>query len=196
MQTVRVNDNERGSAEIITHGDICRELLGGRRCVLVGSPGGGKTTTMTQIAEKLLKDEKKAPMLVSLAQWAECAESILAFGARNLEGINENDLARLHRDGSLVFCFDGWNEVPASKVADMGRRLSQVDRDFSNAGIIVMTREHDTKPKLKGMLNLRLVPIDSMQRQDFIRAALAEAGNELLLTIERIPCWMKSHEPH
>lgn len=187
LQIIRVGDNERGGTEIITHEDICRELARGGRCVLVGSPGGGKTTTLAQIADKVLEDEKKVPVLVSLADWAECEEGILAFGARNLEGINENDLARLHKDESLVFCFDGWNEVPASKVAGMGRRLSQVDRNFSNAGIIVMTREHDTKPRLKKMLNLRIVPIDSMQRRNFIKAVLPEAGDELLLAIEEDP---------
>lgn len=54
LQINRENeDQNHTSSDTVTHDEICKELVDNKRCVLVASPGGGKTTTLLQIATKL-----------------------------------------------------------------------------------------------------------------------------------------------
>lgn len=181
-------DERTPTDQLLDPAGIAESLAEGNRAVLKGTPGAGKTTTLIQIAGLLVSDHKKVPLLIALPDWAESGKDILSFICEHPDfaaaGITPKDMAALYKHGRLVFLFNGWNELDPSFLARAGRRLQQVDREFTGAGIIVATREHHVTPPLVGALSLALQPLDNERRRTYIGAVVQKGANKLIYRIE------------
>ncbi len=173
---------------VIEHAAICRHLCKGSRIVLTGAPGAGKTTTLIQLSEKLLTTSERAPLLVSLPEWVDSQDDILAFATHipvvAAAGLSVQDLHLLHKNGKLVFLLNGWNEVDSNLMARAARKLQWMDRDLPAAGIIVATREHAIYPPLVGRIDLRIRGITDLQRETLIRTRAPQSADHLLRTLQ------------
>jgi hypothetical protein len=160
---------------------IAQQLTECRRIVLKGSPGAGKTTTLVQIAELLLDNYNKVPLIISLSDWAESEDDIMTFISKHpilvATGISSLDIALLHEHGRLTFLFNGWNEIVPSLLGQVGRQLQRIDRDYS-AGIIVASREHHVSPPLYESMNLVLQSLNNTQRKIYIKSVVPKESSE------------------
>jgi hypothetical protein len=189
ITAMKLDSMHKPIGETFNHQAICTKLSKGERIILLGIPGAGKTTTLIQLADNLFGGEQqRLPLLISLPEWIESRSDILTFVTQNpafaAVDISCGDIALLHQSGRLVFILNGWNEIPFNLMEVARLRLSQIDREYPAAGIMVATREHTVTPPLMEALILKLSPINDVQRQAFLEKALGENAHELLGQIE------------
>lgn len=180
--------SEPEGARLIDQAAVCDRLCHGERIVLSGPAGTGKTTTLIQLAEKLLGAPERVPLLVSLPEWVDSQDDILAFVTRlpqiAVMALSVQDLSLLHRNGRLVLLLNGWNEVDADLMSRATRQLQSMDRDLPAAGIIVATREHTIYPPLVGKIDLCMRRITESQRETLVRERIPQLADGLLLILE------------
>jgi hypothetical protein len=165
------------TAEVVGTAGLRTLLLQGRRVVLEGPAGRGKTTTLVQLAEA---DENSngIPLLIDLPNWVRSGKDVLEYIASSppyrARGIDGEALARLPQAEPYLFLLNGWNEISeiySSAAVDLLRAL---ERAFPTAGIIVATRTHHIVPPLPGAVRFRLLPLTPSQRFRYLEQAFGD----------------------
>jgi HEAT repeat protein len=155
----------------------------GRRLVLEGSAGRGKTTTLIQIAGAN-QPARGIPILVDLPNWVRSGNDILDYVASSpsfrARGIDAQALARLSQAEPLLFLLNGWNEITEFYSSAAVDALRGLERAFPSAGIIVATRTHHIVPPLPGASRFRILPLTPRQRFDYLTHALGENSAQML----------------
>jgi len=173
-----------------TIADIARALGDGRRLVLEGPAGRGKTTTLIQLAQGPLRG-RGLVFLVDLPQWVQSGREILPFmtgmAAFLREGITPQQLAKSESAEQFFFLLNGWNEVSESFSMSASLRLGDLERQFPSAGILVATRTHYVPPPLPGAMRLRPRGVGSRARAAYIRERLGANAEALLTAIKADP---------
>ncbi|KVP88926.1 hypothetical protein WJ95_13465 [Burkholderia ubonensis] len=189
LAAVRLDPEGSESAEVMSLEQIDLALLQSRRIVLEGSAGGGKTTTLIQLAQQTRP--AGIAFIVELPAWTGSRRGILEYiaGMRSFqaEGLTAADLARVQQTEPILLLLNGWNEIAESNSAQANDALRELERDFPSAGIIVATRTHHLTPPLPGALRLRLLRLGRTQRAAYLAARLGEKSAELRARIERDP---------
>lgn len=189
LAAVRLDPDGSESAEVMSLEQIDMALLQSRRIVLEGSAGGGKTTTLIQLAQH--SRLAGIAFIVELPAWTGSRRGILEYiaGMRSFqaEGLTAADLARVQQTEPILLLLNGWNEIAESNSAQANDALRELERDFPSAGIIVATRTHHLTPPLPGALRLRLLRLGRTQRAAYLAARLGAKSAELRGRIERDP---------
>lgn len=189
LTAVRVEPNGAESGDALSLEQIDQSLSQGRRIVLEGPAGRGKTTTLIQLAQR----ERPAgiPFMVELPAWTSSRRSILEYiagmPAFQAEGLTPADLARVQQTEPFLLLLNGWNEIAESNSTHANDALRELERDFPSAGIIVATRTHHLTPPLPGALRLRLLRLRRVQRADYLTARLGTQAAELRTRIDADP---------
>jgi hypothetical protein len=166
-------------------------LQQGRRIVLEGPAGRGKTTTLIHLAGANERP-RGIPILIDLVNWVRSSKDILDYVASSppfrARGINAEDLARLSQAEPFLFLLNGWNEISEFYSSAAVDALRGLERAFPTAGIIVATRTHHIVPPLPGADRFRLLPVTPGQRFRYLAQALGDGpARELNLTLSRDP---------
>lgn len=187
LNAVKLDAEGQETSETLDLNDLCTSLFESRRIALEAPGGGGKTTTLVQLATEHLREGELA-FLVDLPAWIRSGADVLefitrarAFRARN---IGAADLARLARREHFSFLLNGWNEIAEVHSNDAVTALAELERDFPAAGIMVATRTHYISPPLPGAFRAKLLPFNQRQRADYLRQTLGDRANELRLQLE------------
>jgi hypothetical protein len=191
LNVVTLGKNGADGTDISNTGSLRARLLAGRRIVLEGSAGRGKTTTLVQLAEA----EESAhgmPILVDLPSWVRSGKDILEYIASSppfrARGIDAGVLARLSQTEPLLFLLNGWNEITEFYSSAAIDALRALERGFPTAGIIVATRTHHILPPLPGATRFRILPLTPGQRSQYIAQALGDGrAHELTLMVSHDP---------
>lgn len=173
--------------ETLDFADLQTALHEGRRVALEAPGGGGKTTTLIQLAGEQAQKGELA-FLIDLPAWirsgADLLDFIASLPAFRSRSIGASDLARLSKIEQACFLLNGWNEITAFRSQDAVTALRQLERAFPAAGIIVATRTHYVSPPLPGAIRARLRPLTRRQRADYLRETLGARADELRLHLE------------
>ena len=102
-------------------------------------------------------------------------------------GVTAADLAGVYANIHCSFLLNGWNEISDNYSEDAVRALTQLERSFPAAGIIVATRSHRIRPPLPGSLRVKLRPLSRTQRTEYLRELLPGRASELVDELERDP---------
>jgi hypothetical protein len=152
-------------------------LLQGRRIVLEGTAGRGKTTTLVQLAE-VGENSHGIPLLIDLPNWVRTGTDILEYVASSppfrARGIDAEALARLAQAEPCLFLLNGWNEINEPYGSAAVAALRALERSFPTSGIIVATRTHHIVPPLPGAAKFRLPPLTPDQRFGYLEQALGD----------------------
>jgi hypothetical protein len=166
LTAVRLDPNGKDSADVLSLEQIDQALSQGRRIVLEGPAGRGKTTTLIQLAQRTRP--AGIPFIVELPSWTSSRRGILKYiagmPAFQAEGLTASDLARVQQTEPFLLLLNGWNEIAESNSAQANDALRELERDFPSAGIIVATRTHHLTPPLPGALRLRLLRLRRVRR--------------------------------
>ena len=189
LKAVRLDPNGAESADTLSLEQIDQVLSQGRRIVLEGPAGRGKTTTLIQLAHRART--AGTPFIVDLPAWTSSHRGILEYiagmPASQVEGLTAADLARVQQMEPFLLLLNGWNEIAESNSVEANNALRELERDFPSAGIIVATRTHHLTPPLPGALRLRLLRLRRVQRAAYLAARLGAKGDQLRTRIDADP---------
>lgn len=184
LQSVKLDKNGRETQEVVTLEYFQQALLEGRRIILEGPAGRGKTTTLIQLAERM----RQVSFLIDLPVWVESNKGILEFISQMPQflsrRIDATSLTQIYNTVPCSFLLNGWNEVSDSYSDKAVHLLADLERNFPKAGIIVATRTHHIKPPLPGSFRVQLLPFNRRQRVEYLNQALASRAEELILQLE------------
>ena len=181
LTAVRLDQNGAESADVLSLEQIDQALLDGRRIVLEGPAGRGKTTTLIQLAQR--PHPAGIAFIVELPAWTSSRRGILEYiagmPAFQAESLTATDLARVQQIEPFQLLLNGWNEIAESNSIQANDALRELERDFPSAGIIVATRTHHLTPPLPGAFRLRLLRLQRMQRAAYLAARLGAKSAEI-----------------
>lgn len=190
LRALRLHPEGRDSVEVMHLNDFRAGLLQGRRIVLEGPAGRGKTTTLIQLANAHA-GAAGTPFLVDLTAWTSTRSGILQFIAGmpqfQRRGLDAATLARVNAVEHFSFLLNGWNEIGEPEFPHAESALRTLERDFPAAGIIVATRTHHIVPPLPGATRARLLTLTRHERASYLRFRIGERADELRLKLAGDP---------
>jgi hypothetical protein len=190
LLAVPIDEAGHDSSDLYTLASIVDALDEGRRIVLEGPAGRGKTTTLAQIAE-MEKGVHGVPFLIDLPAWISSGRPILEFIAQSPQfqgrDLDATTLAKVKDSVHFSFLLNGWNEIEMLDSVRAGEFLRTLDRSFTSAGIIVATRTHHVRPPLPGARRLRLLQLTRRQRNGYLRQRLGNRTRDLALQLDAEP---------
>jgi Fe2+ or Zn2+ uptake regulation protein len=171
--------------------DLQEMLVQSRRVMLEAPAGRGKTTTLTQIAERCA-DAGNLAFIVDLPSWTQTRQDILEFiaGMRPFKArsCDATKLAKIYEAQHFIFLLNGWNEIAEADSQRAQTALGTLERQYPKAGILVSTRTHRVKPPLPGTtVRAKLRVLSPKQRADYVVARLGERATEVLRRIHTEP---------
>lgn len=166
-------------------------LVQSRRVMLEAPAGRGKTTTLTQLAEKC-SSAGNLPFIVDLPSWTQTGQDILEFiaGMRPFLALSVDaiKLATLYEAQHFVFLLNGWNEVAEADSQRAQTALATLERQYPKAGILVSTRTHRVKPPLPGTtVRAKLRLLNERQRVNYATSRLGDHASQVLDRIHTEP---------
>jgi len=170
------NNSPANKGTFFTLKEVCQTAYRVRGLVLKGPPGGGKTTTLLQIASEFADDpDGLIPILISLPDWALKEQDILGFIAKEPlyqdAGLSETDWVRVNNAGRLIFLLNGWNEISEKAVESAFPYLRGMVRNSPATAFVIATRETAIKPPLMKPVIVHVEPLDPLQRRAIIEAS-------------------------
>lgn len=109
---------------------------------IISPPGTGKTTTIIQLADKIVHGGLVVPVIVPLGEWSGNRENVFSLLSRRnaFRSFREQHFQLLAFYGRLVVLVDGWNEVDADSRVYAIRQLNALRRDFPLLSVVIGTR--------------------------------------------------------
>ncbi|MGH9835037.1 MAG: SUMF1/EgtB/PvdO family nonheme iron enzyme [Blastocatellia bacterium] len=154
-----------------------------RRAVLLGEPGGGKTTTIWKLAADLVAEaaqdrEVPIPLLIRLGRWTDAEQSLPEFVASQLGDLGASlDLLLAEKRAALLL--DGLNELPAGQREIKYPQVRQLIEQHPALLAVVSCRELDYTDDL-GFDRVNITPLDPIRIREFAGRYLgAEKGEAL-----------------
>jgi formylglycine-generating enzyme required for sulfatase activity len=159
------------------------EILELRRAVLLGEPGGGKTTTIWKLAADLAERARLAahepiPLLIRLGRWTDAKQTLPDFIATQLGELG-GCLASLLKDRRAALLLDGLNELPASQHKDKYPLVQKFIASHPQLLAIVSCRALDYTIELN-FDRINITPLDPLRIREFVGRYLGEEQGEAL----------------
>jgi hypothetical protein len=149
--------------------------------VLVAAPGMGKTTTLFQIAEELLRAGGETALVVPLGDWATEGHTLLAsiLGRPAFTGLSEADLRTVAASPGVVLLLDGWNELDAAARGRARVQIENLKAELPELGLLVSTRRQVLDVPFIGT-RVDLLPLNDVQQMEIAVAMRGDAGAALI----------------
>ncbi len=160
------------------------EILEIRRAVLLGEPGGGKTTTIWKLAadlvETALQDSKAPiPLLVRLGKWTKAEQTLPDFIASQLGELGDYLDALLSQKRAALL-LDGLNELPTGQRDSKYPQVKSFIEKHPKLLAVVSCREQDYRQVDLGFDLINITPLDPIRIRDFAVRYLGTEQGELL----------------
>jgi hypothetical protein len=148
--------------------------------VSIVAPGGtGKSTTVVQLAERMLAEDGPVPLLVPLGEWSDRQDDFFNFTLRrNAFGtFRRQHLMQLAYHGRLVLLLDGWNELTPDARLRATNDLTALQRDYPQLGFVITTRRQ-ALPVVGPLVDIETLSQD--QQLELARAVRGQEGVDLV----------------
>ncbi len=168
--------------------DAVTEIPRLRRAVLLGEPGGGKTTILWKLVDKLAEAARHdhaapLPLLIPLGFWTRADQPLREFIAAELEeqlpglGAALDGLLAAQRAALLL---DGLNELPVGQRAAKYPQVKRFIEAHPAPLAVVSCRQEDYAELELGFDRIVIKPLDALQIREFAGRYLgAERGESL-----------------
>ncbi|MGE0882976.1 MAG: SUMF1/EgtB/PvdO family nonheme iron enzyme [Blastocatellales bacterium] len=178
-----VDEEGRLMPEVMPFADAVQVIKNMRRAVLLGEPGGGKTTTIWKLAadlvETALKDDcAPIPLLVSLRSWDKPNQPLKEYIAAQLGDLGAY-LDQMLANEWAALLLDGLNEFQTGHRETKFPEVQRFIREHRNLMAIVSCRKDDYTIKL-GFDCINITPLDPVRIREFVKRYLGDERGEAL----------------
>ncbi|HLG17395.1 MAG TPA: SUMF1/EgtB/PvdO family nonheme iron enzyme [Blastocatellia bacterium] len=170
------------------------------RAVLLGEPGGGKTTTLGKLAadlvETALQDaQAPIPLLIRLGFWTEARQPLRDFIATELRELGAY-LDVLLDQNRAALLLDGLNELPVGQRALKYPQVEAFIKQHQHPQLlaVVSCRELDYQEIDLGFDRIVIMPLDPIRIGEFAGHYLGEEQGEALFWKLAEPAAKHEHE--
>jgi len=177
---------EKSAAPNLTIDSVAR-LTALAEPVSIVAPGGtGKSTTVVQLAERMLAEDGPVPVLVPLGQWSDWQDDFFDFILRRYAfgTFRRQHLMQLAYHGRLVLLLDGWNELTPEARLRATRDVQALQRDYPQLGFVISTRRQ-ALPVAGPVVDIETLSQD--QQMELARAVRGRDGVDLVDRACRTP---------
>lgn len=161
--------------------DLATALMTLDDLILVSQPGMGKTTTLFQVAEAVIKNGKAAPIVIQLGDWsvegASLLESVLKRPAFN--GISEDDFRYVAARPGVILLLDGWNELDSAARRCASSQIARIQMELPQLSLLISTRKQALDVPINGT-HVKLQPLNESQQLSIARELRGNAGEIIL----------------
>ena len=153
---------------------------------IVAAGGTGKSTTLLQLAELMLAEDGRVPLLVPLGEWSDRSNDFFDFIVRrnSYGSFRRQHLMQLAYHGRLVLLLDGWNELTSEARLRATRDVKALQRDYPQLGLLISTRRQ-VLPVAGPVVAIEALPHD--QQTQLARAIRGQDGLDLVDRAWRAP---------
>ncbi|MFN0087331.1 MAG: TIR domain-containing protein, partial [Blastocatellia bacterium] len=164
--------------------DAVAEIRRLRRAVLLGEPGGGKTTTIWKLAADLVANaienrDAPIPLLIRLGRWTDVNQPIADFIAAQLGDLGAY-LDPLLTEERAALLLDGLNELPAGQRDTKYPQVQQIIEQHPALMAVVSCRELDYNTVDLKFDRINITPLDPLRIREFAAHYLGEEKGEAL----------------
>ena len=155
--------------------------------LILGKPGGGKTTLLLELAHALLKraeqnEASAIPVVFSLAEWAAKQLPLAAWLVEELADKyyvpHSVALEWVHAD-QLIILLDGLDEVKEGLRSNCVKAINSYQKEHTSASLVVCCREEEYYVQSMRVAVQRAVLIQSLSEGQ-IEDYLTKAGQQLV----------------
>ncbi len=148
--------------------------------VLLSAPGTGKTTTLIQIARKMI-EAGPVPVFVPLGAWAESGRDLIDWLSRRrgFEALSSAHLKFLADHGELALLLDGWNEVPESARRRLINEMEELETQFPLLKVVMSSRRTALDVPLAGR-RISVLPLSDEQQREIAEGMSGQEGVSVL----------------
>nr|WP_029929344.1 NACHT domain-containing protein [Ochrobactrum sp. UNC390CL2Tsu3S39] len=149
IDDIYVNGTFSSSGEKYDDDHIIKQLLSGKKLVVQGSGGIGKTVLTKKIALEVLRSKSgKIPILIELRKVNEISNKNLSAYIRIMPFSNGTPLSEevyneFIREGRFVLLFDGFDELSDEYRKEIQAQILHFSFTYPKCGIIVSSRNDD-----------------------------------------------------
>ncbi|MEQ8673151.1 MAG: SUMF1/EgtB/PvdO family nonheme iron enzyme [Aggregatilineales bacterium] len=185
FELIKVGKQDRDGATQATKRfeNAVEEISHIRRCVLLGEPGGGKTTTIWKLASDLVEttlNDRTAPIpfLIRLGKWTSAEQPLQDFIVSQLGDLGKYASTLLNEKRAALL-LDGLNELPASQHKNKYPQVKAFVEQHPDLLAVVSCRELDYTIDL-GVDKINITPLDPLRIREFAGRYLGEEkGDDL-----------------
>lgn len=155
-------------------------LTASQHIVLLSAPGTGKTTTLIQIAHKMI-DAGAVPVFVPLGAWAESGRDLFDWVSRrrSYEALSSAHLKFLADHGELALFLDGWNEVPEAARRRLISEIEDLETQFPLLNMVMSSRRIALDVPLAGR-RISVLPLSDEQQREIAEGMRGPDGVNVL----------------
>lgn len=155
-------------------------LATAQHIVLLSAPGTGKTTTLIQIARKMI-EAGPVPVFVPLGAWAESGRDLFDWVSRRrgYEALSSAHLKFLADHGELALFLDGWNEVPESARRRLINEMEELETQFPLLNMVMSSRRIALDVPLAGR-RISVLPLSDEQQREIAEGMRGQDGVSVL----------------
>ncbi len=153
---------------------------------IISYPGTGKSTTLVQLADRMLAGGGPVPLFLPLGEWSDREGDFFDFLIRHnaFRGFVRGHFQQLAYHGRVALLLDGWNELDPAARTRARRDLKVLQREFPLLPLVISTRRY-VLPVAGPVVEIEL--LSDEQQIELARALRGADGEALLDQARRTP---------
>ncbi|MFG6592504.1 NACHT domain-containing protein [Sulfitobacter sp. 1A12157] len=162
--------------------EVLETILAGRRIILRGKGGSGKSMFMRWLFLSLMKsNDNRIPILIELRKFdsTKASNNLLDLCRKTLYddgNLSESVFTQLCKDGKFIFLFDGFDEVPREQRTYVETEILELSERYPDCGVAVSGRDNDHFFSWAGFSTCDLCSLSYVEVQQVIERAYFESS--------------------
>ncbi len=170
-----------GHDKPISDNDLISDIRDGKRVVIRGNGGSGKTLFMKRLWLDVFNEPKgKIPVMIELRKFNQFSDINITTLIRNAlsttKTISEDLFAELAVDGTFFLVFDGFDEVAVERREEVEAQILEFERLYKKCNIVVSSRPNENFVGWQVFHTYDVLPFKREQTLDLISKAPLDEG--------------------